>query len=364
MKSRNIMEICNPRQWKTISTSVLEETGYPVYGANGVIGFYSDYNHENQTVLITCRGATCGEIHICESKSYVTGNAMALDDLSDEIDIRYLYYYLLDHDFKSIISGSAQPQITRQGLQKLIIKYPTIETQKKIVETLDKAQALIDARKEQIRLMDELVKSKFIEMFGDPITNPMRWKETIIGDSCYYVKDGPHVSPKYVSECEGIPFISVRNIINKTIDWSTAKYISEEDYFSYIKKCQPQKGDILYTKGGSTGIAKLIDTDIRFANWVHLAVLKFKEDLNGIFFENMLNSDYCYKQSQELTKGIANRDLVLGSMKQIKFYKPPIDLQDKFAEFVQQVDKYKHELQKSLDEINTTNQAMKQQYFA
>ena len=99
---------------------------------------------------------------------------------------------------------------------------------------------------------------------------------------------------------------------------------------------------MLYSKGGTTGIAKLIDTDIEFANWVHLAVLKFdREKLNGLFFENMLNCDYCYDQSQRLTKGIANRDLVLSAMAQIKMYRPPIELQEQFAGFVQQVDKSK-----------------------
>mgnify|MGYP001625494991 FL=1 len=133
----------------------------------------------------------------------------------------------------------------------------------------------------------------------------------------------------------------MRNIINGSIDFSTAKYISEKDYFESIKKCHPQKGDILYSKGGTTGIAKLVDVDIDFANWVHVAVLKFDDSLNGVFFENMLNCDYCYDQSQQLTKGIANRDLVLSAMAQIKMYKPPLELQKNFAAFVAQVDKSK-----------------------
>ena len=100
---------------------------------------------------------------------------------------------------------------------------------------------------------------------------------------------------------------------------------------------------MLYSKGGTTGIAKLIDIDNEFANWVHVAVLKFnKVNLNGIFFENMLNGDYCYKQSQKLTKGIANKDLVLSAISQIKIYRPPIELQNKFAAVVAQIDKSKY----------------------
>ncbi len=186
-------------------------------------------------------------------------------------------------------------------------------------------------------------KSRFIEMFGDPETNLSGWKKTTLGEECYYIKDGPHKSlPDIGKENGGRPFISVRNIVNGYIDFSTAKYISDEDYQSAVKKCRPEKGDILYSKGGTTGIAKLIDVDVEFANWVHLAVLKFdKSVLNGVFLENMLNGDYCYVQSQELTKGIANRDLVLSAIAQIKIYKPPIELQNRFAAFVHQTDKSK-----------------------
>ena len=180
-------------------------------------------------------------------------------------------------------------------------------------------------------------------MFGTPESNPMRWLETTVGKECFYIKDGPHKSlPDIGKDNGGYPFISVRNIVNGCIDFSTAKYISEEDFNDARSKCYPEKGDILYSKGGTTGIAKLIDVDVEFANWVHVAVLKFdREKLNGTFFENMLNSNYCYEQSQRLTKGIANRDLVLSAMAQIKMYRPPIVIQKQFADFVQQVDKSK-----------------------
>ena len=198
----------------------------------------------------------------------------------------------------------------------------------------------------------KISKSRFIEMFGDPVTNPFGWSVSTIGDACYYVRDGPHKSPKYVDS--GIPFISVRNIVGGEIDWSDAKYISEADYEQITKSCKPEKGDILYSKGGTTGIAKLVDTDIKFANWVHLAVLKFDDKLNGVFFEHMLNSNYCYYQSQLLTMGITNKDLVLGRMKTIRLYIPPRDLQDQFADFVKHVDKSKFgvKTQRVLNSVN------------
>lgn len=239
--------------------------------------------------------------------------------------------------------GGVIKYIKLGNLTDAFIELPSVDEQKSIVEILVKAKGILEKRNDELNALDDLIKARFIELFGEPTTNPMGWDETTIGDECFYIKDGPHKSlPDIGKENGGYPFISVRNIVNGYIDFSTARYISDADYADAIKKCQPEKGDMLYSKGGTTGIAKLIDTDEKFANWVHVAVLKFdRSKLNGIFFENMLNSAYCYEQSQRLTKGIANRDLVLSAMAQIKMYRSPIKLQQQFAAFVAQVDKSK-----------------------
>lgn len=113
-----LTKICNPKQWPTISSKELTDSGFPVYGANGTIGFYSSYNHEQPTVLITCRGATCGTINVCEPKSYVTGNAMALDEPDlRKTSLEFLECYLKVRGLNDTITGAAQPQITRKNLQ-------------------------------------------------------------------------------------------------------------------------------------------------------------------------------------------------------------------------------------------------------
>ncbi len=120
-----LTKICRPKQWPTISSKELTESGFPVYGANGQIGFYSSYNHEFPTVLITCRGATCGTINICPPKCYVTGNAMALDDLDYSKTSEYfLATYLHVRGLKDTITGGAQPQITKTNLKNVTVFVP------------------------------------------------------------------------------------------------------------------------------------------------------------------------------------------------------------------------------------------------
>jgi len=135
-KKYNLFDICQPKQWKTIAVKDLKNEGYPVYGANGIIGFHNEFNHEKETLLIGCRGS-CGEVHISQPKSYINGNAMCLDKLSDNISLHYLYYFLKGYNFKPIISGSTQPQITQIGLKKVEIPTPTLETQQAIVNKIE-----------------------------------------------------------------------------------------------------------------------------------------------------------------------------------------------------------------------------------
>ena len=124
-KTKSLCSICRPKQWPTIPTKNFTNEGYLVYGANGIIGHYTEYNHENPTILMACRGASCGAINISEPKSYITGNAMCLDSLIGDVKLEYLAYFLSQYDYKLIITGGAQPQITCTNLQKIEVPIPS-----------------------------------------------------------------------------------------------------------------------------------------------------------------------------------------------------------------------------------------------
>ncbi len=154
----SLFNISQPKQWKTISKKDLLPEGFTVYGANGIIGRYSCFTHEKPTIMITCRGASCGNIHKSLPKSYINGNAMALDSLYGEINIDYLYYYLRSVDFKEIISGSAQPQITKEGLQNLNVLLPPQNEQIRIANKLDSLLANVNAAQAHLDKIPTLLK--------------------------------------------------------------------------------------------------------------------------------------------------------------------------------------------------------------
>ena len=335
----DILEIKNGRNQRTVENP---EGKYPIYGSGGIMGYADDYICEADTVIVGRKGSINNPIFVDEP-FWNVDTAFGLQAKREVLLPRYLFYFCKHFDFERLNKAVTIPSLTKSDLLKIELDLPDLKRQQKIVDKLLSVENIIKLRQSELHKLDGLVRARFVEMYGDPASNPMGWPETTVGNVCHYIKDGPHKSlPNIGQENGGHPFISVRNIVNHVIDFSTAKYISDEDYAEARKKCSPEKGDMLYSKGGTTGIAKLVDIDVEFANWVHLAVLKFDHSvLDGIFFENMLNCDYCYDQSQRLTKGIANRDLVLSAMAQIKIYRPPMVLQEQFAAFVAQVDKSK-----------------------
>ena len=141
-----LSEIAQIYQPQTISSAELTEDGFLVYGSNGIIGKYKDYNHKTEQICITCRGNTCGMVNYTKPMSWITGNAMVIntDKYQDKVYKKYLYHYLSAYNFNSIISGSGQPQIVRTPLEKLKITLPTISEQKQKAMILDKIQDKIE----------------------------------------------------------------------------------------------------------------------------------------------------------------------------------------------------------------------------
>lgn len=157
-------EVCEIYQPKTITSKEIKQTGkYKVFGANGVIGFYDKHNHEDAEVLITCRGATCGTINMSEPKSWITGNAMIVKP-KDNLDKNFLFYFLKSTNLKSVISGSAQPQITRASLSPFKIPLPPIEIQKQLVAEMEEQEKIIEANKKLAGIMEQKISEVLAEI--------------------------------------------------------------------------------------------------------------------------------------------------------------------------------------------------------
>lgn len=355
MKKVKLTSICRPKQWKTIPTSELQESGYPVYGANGIIGFYDSYNHEQETVAITCRGATCGTVNLTQPKSYITGNAMCLDDVDDNtVEIKFLFYAMQSYDFTKVISGSAQPQITREGLGKVEVALYPLDLQKQIVNRLCKVDELIERRRQQLKELDGLVKSRFIELFGNPELNEKSWKVNTFGDICK-VRQGLQIPiSKRLTDFETGCYVYI-----------TVQYLHGGKEREYIKNPKSTvictENDVLMTRTGNTG---MVITGVEGVFHNNFFLIDFdRSRYDKEFLVQYLNMDVIQNDIRRRAGTSTIPDLNHGDFYKIMIYEPPLELQQQFAAFVAQVDKSKLAVQKSLQELETLKKSLMQQYF-
>jgi type I restriction enzyme, S subunit len=280
-----------------------------------------------------------------------------------KVEKSYFIFALKDtiNDLSRMAHGSTMKHVVKGDFENHKIPLPTLSTQLHIASILTKAESLIAQRKESIRLLDEYLKSVFLEMFGDPVRNEKKYRIVEISEISTHIKDGPHVSPKYSEN--GIPILSTRNIRPGKLIMDELKYVSEQTYTELTKRFKPQKFDVLITKGGTTGYAKVVDFDFEFCIWVHLACVRLKSTVNPFYFEHAFNSDYCYFQAQKFTHGITNQDLGLTRIAKIKLLLPPIELQTKFAQIVEKTEALKAQYQQSLQELENLYGSLSQKAF-
>ncbi len=369
-KKVKLVDICKPKQWQNIPISELSSEGYPVYGANGIIGFYKEYNHLESAIAVTCRGATCGTLNITQPKSFITSNAMVLDDIDESVDMKFLYYSIKNRGLNDVVTGAAQPQITRENLKRVKIPLPPLEKQIQIATVLSKAENLIAKRKQSIELLDEFVKSTFLQMFGDPFfknKNPVKKLAEIVVSEKNAIVDGPFGSSLKESDYyeSGIPIIRINNIRKEGLYDNEFKYINEAKYNELIRS-KVEFGDILIARVGNTiGKTSIFNKKYK-ALLSTTGVAKATIDpkiANILFISTQMKlpqyTNYIWKQ----VEGGGQPYLNLTKIKAFKVIVPPLPLQNQFAEIVNKVEVLKAKYQKSLEELENLYASLSQRAF-
>jgi type I restriction enzyme S subunit len=280
-----------------------------------------------------------------------------------KVEKRYFIFALKQtiDELTKFAHGSTMKHVVKKDFDNHQIFLPSLQDQIRIAEILTQAESLIVQRKESITLLDELLKSTFLEMFGSVLNNLKKFNIVKIEDISTAIKDGPHTSPKYTEG--GIPILSTRNIRPGKVSFEDVKYVSLETYTFLTRNFKPSINDVIVTKGGTTGFAKVVDFDFPFCIWVHLAIIRPNIRINPIYLEHFINSDYGYFQTQKYTRGIANRDLGLTRIAKIELLLPPLALQNKFATIVEKVEVLKSEYQASFTELENMYGVLSQKAF-
>jgi type I restriction enzyme S subunit len=318
---------------------------------------YSIKCKPNQGDVLLGKAASVGKVaHVDTDIEFNVWSPLAVIRPRSKKTGKFIYYSLqsalLQMQCDMYSNANTQKNLGMSTIDNLAFATPTDDEAEQVANFLDHETAKIDALVEKQQRLIELLKEKRQAVISHAVTKglnpnapmkvsgvewlgevPAHWVVSRVKDVTTKIVDGPHFSPPYVDD--GYMFLSARNI--KVDRWalSDAKYISEENFREFNKRIKPEKGDVLLTKGGTTGVARAVDLDFDFQVWVHIAVLKtVKSKIDHFFLAHSLNGKSCYEQSQLSTYGATNNDLGLSRIANIVFAAPPLEEQYAICDFI------------------------------
>lgn len=284
------------------------------------------------------------------------------------ISKEYMCYFMRSNVYHTrllgSVTGTTRKRISRKNLGNVEVKIPPKGEQNAIVKQLDCLTSVISLRSRELELLDELVRGRFVELFGDPVINPMAWEKRLLKDVCTKLNDGTHFSPESF-ETGKYKYVTAKNIKASGFDFTNITYVPEEVHRAIYERFNPELGDVLYIKdGATTGIAMVNTLEEEFTLLSSVALLKQNRAImNGHFLTTLLNNENMYMDIRNNMGGAAITRLTVAKLNAIRVIVPPIELQNEFADFVHQIDKSKLIVQKELDETQLLFDSLMQEYF-
>lgn len=276
-----------------------------------------------------------------------TNQALAIIRIvNEQIYLPYIRLILTSpiviEQFERKKQGVAQLNLSLKDINEISIPLPSKEKQIELADLFKKVVNIIYKKKEELLALDDLVRGRFVELFGDPVINPMAWEKRLLKDVCTKLNDGTHFSPESF-ETGKYKYVTAKNIKASGFDFTNITYVPEEVHRAIYERCNPELGDVLYIKdGATTGIAMVNTLEEEFTLLSSVALLKQNRAImNGHFLTTLLNNENMYMDIRNNMGGAAITRLTVAKLNAIRVIVPPIELQNEFADFVHQIDKSK-----------------------
>ena len=357
-----------------ITASDREEGEYPYYGANGIQDYVADYIFDDELVLLAEDGGNFGSkerpiAYRVSGKCWVNNHAHVLKP-KDGLDVDYLCYSLMFYKVDGMVNGATRQKLTQAAMRKMRIPLRSMEEQLYIVDVIKRIVKIKEQKQQQLQLLDELIKARFVEMFGDPQINSHGWDVVNISEAVggkvsngFFAKRDDYVDDGNVS------ILGVANIVNRMyskVDELPRTYADDKD----IEKYEVKYGDILFCRSSlvteGIGKASIIPEYVQDNILFECHVIRLPLDLNKCvpeFIQALSTMDFFRNQVIAQSKtatmttigqdGILKADIIL----------PPINKQREFYDFVKQICKSKVAVQKALEETQVLFDSLMQQYF-
>ena len=356
----DVLEIKNGKNQKAVENS---EGQYPIYGSGGVIGYADDYICDADTVVIGRKGSINNPIYVSEP-FWNVDTAFGLVARREVLLPRYLFYFCKKFDFEKLNKTVTIPSLTKCDLLNIKIKLPDIDEQQLVVDKLIRIESVMELRKQELNVLDNLIKARFVEMFGDYINEggkPLSELATITG--------GLTKNSKRNTFNLKMPYLRVANVFFNRLDLNEILEIGVRE--DEIGKTLLEAGDLLFVEGNGS-----IEQIGRVAIWDGSInqILHQNHLIKARFHKKTILPEYAlfYFMSQEGRQQIISKSVSTSGLNTLSVNKisslilpmPPIELQERFAAFVTQVNKSKVAVQKALDETQMLFDSLMQKYFA
>lgn len=326
--------------------------------------YLDEYQYDSEALIFGTGGNA--SVHYCD-KPFSTSTDCLVMYGKEDINLKMIYYYLKGniHLLQNGFKGAGLQHISKGYILNMPISFPSHKEQAEIVKTFDMITVVESLLNRKLVWMDEIVKSRFVEMFGDPVDNNRGWSTQSLEDVCTAIVDCPHSTPSYT--CENTGFMCIRTSIVKKnrILWDEIEYIPKDEFIQRIKRRKPQKGDVVYTREGAIlGIAAIIDRDCDVALGQRSMLLSPDNSVcTPEFLSVAMNFDSFLHKVTEGVSGSASPHINVSDIRTYRIMMPPIALQQAFAAFVADVDKSKLAVTKCLKKAEYLKSALMQIYF-
>ena len=344
-----------------------KEGEYPYYGANGIQDHVADYIFDDELVLLAEDGGNFGSkerpiAYRVSGKCWVNNHAHVLKPKVG-LDVDYLCYSLMFYKVDGMVNGATRQKLTQAAMRKMQIPLRCMEKQKHIVDELNRIIKIKEQRQQELQLLDDLIKARFVEMFGDE-NNSKNW-DVVNVEEVADVQVGVVIKPSqyYTDKSEGVRTFRSLNIgagFIKDNDWV---YFTKEGHQENSKSIL-KKDDLLIVRSGAPGTACVVTEEYAGCNAVDIIIAHPDcKKVNPYYLCTFTNMPHGKKQIDEGIGGAAQQHFNVGKYNKLQLMLPPKTLQDEFVGFVKQVDKSKVVVQKVLEKTQLLFDSLMQRYF-